>query len=774
MSNRSFNTFFILDDFNKANSNIALAHDDKLFKLFNDFISSTELLTKAIENNQNEISPISLFLETYEEELLEYFSTSIDVKKSKASLIGLWDHLFLRLNQNDYKKKDSVQIKQNNFFQHLPIYRGKTLEVFIEGVTFVTRSMVCIKSYNKIVTEVAKYSDAIKSDESVFASLDKYFINNFFKDDETSIDKRVTRFNGTNIKECKNSGASLFLLKSNIKVGKKENNAFLSKERIFDMMKKSIKKYIEQLIEFDKINSKPFQKTINDYGDILKNIDSDCEDTIKMHVLKINNDYKEARFKLNNYFKNEYDTNDISKSFNELGKYITKINSDYDAFKVISNNKYRILLYINRLGTANIILLDYINLKSEWGNDSYNCEYDNKLVDAAFIASKKIEDSNHHLAKLFNYIDINKIVPPTLCRKYKAIIGQPYDKYMNQSDNIGKQIHENNNSLKATYIRLTYNHNNLILGDHSPMIYFDYLSYLIGFSHSYDKYSLWEFANNKKPFYDEYKDKSKDFSSSRTSHIFYDDSLFTYAIMDQSPRFIEFNNLIKKDPDFKNLQSHQHRLYSLWEFSSICDALIYGSSSTLVNSFLIRQVEKESKRISKLKTLSSQHRLAKVHALVNLKFNHLAYNSKGRNFALINNIFECIGLNDVEEKAKSTFKANWEYANLNNGRLYSRIGFYLSIASLSVSLIAFAWAGAIFYDGKFKDGTYESYKWSNLFEALFKTDKLYFVLIVAAIPIIILFSVMIYDYIKNYFISLNLMKFFIKKDLKYSKNNKSN
>lgn len=774
-----FDNKFELDDYNKANNNLKVDYYSDLYEIFTGFLKNEELMNKALEEVEKGNSPVSLFIDSnfdfLDNKLRSFNNNQAEIRKFKKTISELWNFMFLRTNKTIYKGKTMKPNPNNKILQHVPVYgknNVKKLHVFVEGVYFATRSVACIKEYSKAIDDIEKYSDPLlDEDNNPYEPLISYFTNHFFKTDEVSVGKKIFRFNGFNKDHCKKGNGTIFLLKT---VNALKDDPFTSvfkEENIIKDLKSNIAKYIDRF-ENIMINNQKLLKDLDiDYSKMKENINNSTYNRIINYGYRIISDFKKARFSITNYYAKTSIKDSNLEDFDKLGEIISFINDLCDVYNIISrkDRHFRILLFLNKLGTINIVLLDSSCFVSKWENEGYSDVYDNRLVDEAFNASLKIEKKSHELSKLFNLIDLNKLITPE--DDNNCVLGLPYtikkDKNNNKVNDLFKQIYENNNLSKAIYLRLTYNHKDIIDGDESAMIYFDFLSLLVGHSHSYDKYTLWEYANHNQPITNEYKSKIEDMASSRTSHLFYDDSLFVYSIMDQSPRFEKFNHLTNREGDYKNLQSHKHRLYSLWEFSSICDALIYGSSSGFIHSLLIRQVEKESNKQSKASILSSQHRLSRVYSIINLKMNHLVYNPKGRNFELIDNVFKKIGLIDVEERAKSTFDANWQYANLNNGRLYQRIGLYFSIASFAISIIAFAWAGATFID--YSTQRKKGYGWNNLFLDLFKAHKFHFILIVALIPILVFAFLSIRDYCKNMKISKNIVKYFLKEDIKLIK-----
>lgn len=769
---KEFKINFNLYSYNKDNPNLRIRNDEEIYLLFLKFINDYNLLHSCICDNENGVPPVR----TFYFENIDFFKNlkglnNVQLRKLKKKICALFTFLFLTVNQDTYVKKENVKIDNCPFFEDGSIFIAnlhKKMEVFIEGVLFSTRTAAFSCSYSKITKLLSEQSIPFNKqlDSNIYSQLVDYLRTHLFVDDDVAIDKKVCRFNG-DVDECYKYDSILFLLDKN-----KEQSlikSWFSIEKITNKLKENIeacvKTFKEHEIEYNQICSKNnFAASVSSFNKESNDVDYLCK-----IALKIKTEFKKIRADLISFYSKI--NGKYIPNFDKFGKCESNLNECLDAITLFKENKFQILIYVNKSGLLNLIIIHSSNKCFSWDNDNYDCNADNKLVLNATRASIFYEDKIHSINALFDLINLNMLFGS----KEKYIVGLPYDFINTESiyDNSFKQntiaIYENNNSFKAIYLRLTFNRKDIYYDDVSAIYFYDYLSLLIAFSHSYDKQSLYEYSTNK------YVDttminKIKDLSSSRTTHIFYDDSLFTYTIMDQSHRFVQYNHVINQENDYCQLQSHQYRLYSLWEFSSLCNCLIYGSASMLIHCYLIKEVNKDSNFKTKLGILSSQHRLSKLYAYINLKFSHLVYNSKGRNFPLLDKIFDFIGLIDVENRAKKTFDSNWQYANLNNGRFYSRIGFYFSISSLLISISAFAWASAVFIDCK--KTLSQGYEWSDLFASFGSTPKFYFILILALIPLVALFLLIFKEFFANIKITSNVMKFFLHQKTKKGINTK--
>lgn len=755
----SFDNSFRLEEFNALYSPNTIDNTNFILKLFLEFINNQVLLENTVkENDEKNFPPAITFANYYRSELSD--NVTDDVKQ----LIGaLWSYMFLNVNHESYLSKISKTYNDHFLFATASYYEKKIMRVCVEETMFATRSVAYVCEYKDMIKLLIPHCDSIlENDTNAYSNLISYYVNHYFVEDDTSIDRKVCRYNGTNMKECLKNESCLFVLK-------KDDlfiNEWLKKDTIVKELNQAIVEYNKALADnlekylklFPKDTSLPHYKNDNNMYEIIE------------VVKEIKRDFKEARFKVTNYYAKVDAEKDDFSWFGQVSKTESKIGDLFDVLRIIDKATYRILVYVNKSGLLSISLVDTLLEKVKWDNDLYDSKNDNRLVDVANSVSINCENKMHSLCKLFDYLNFNQIFND---KKFKQIIlGLPFDK-KNPSNKtrrvikkVTKDIYERNNTFKSVYLRLTYNHKDIRNNDASATLFFDYLSLLVGESHSFDKKTLLDIVNNE-DYTEEIRKKIDDLSNSRTTHIYYDDSQFTYSVMDQSSRMLDLNNVCGKETNFNYIQSHHHRLYSLWEFTSICDALMYCSLSILIHSYLMKEVHKDSKLVFKPLILASQHRLSKIYSEVNIKFHHLVFNSKGRNFPLVDKVFEKLGLIEIENKAKNTFDANWQFANLNNGRLYSRIAFYMSIATFFVSIIAFAWAGAVFID--FSVNPCVGYEWSSLLSALTSTDKFHLILVVAFVPIVILILLAIYDYFKMKIICRNLMRFLLhihRKDLK--------
>lgn len=744
MSN--FNSNFELDKFNKANGR-HIRSNNRILKIFCKFIKQPNLLEEVIKkNDEDKIPPAVTFVDLFRSNF-EFDITDDD----KKDIGALWGYMFLNLNSNSYAKKITKTYgnNTNSIFITASYFEKKILRVFIEEVMFATRPMAYIGKYTEIVNLLIDHCESLNNGKNnIYSNLIDYYVNHFFVEDDTSLDRKVSRFDGSNKEECLNNESSLFLIKKDDEFLTK----WFKKEYLKEKLYTAIKEYNEVLKKYS-------ENYLNQFPKDTKLPYYECSDENFRKVINcIKKDFKEIRFKIINYYNKLKIKNNDYSWFNDIGKKESIINNLADAIDLIDESNYRVLVYISKSGLLNISLINSYLEDVEWENDLYDFKKDNKLVKAAIKSSINCENKMHSLSNLFDYLNFNEIFQKDH-RIY--VFGLPYDKRNNdkipeKAKQITKDIYEKNNTSKAIYLRLTYNHKDIIYDNLSPTLFFDYFSLLVGNSHSFDKKTLLDYINGEK-----YTDELKiiDFSASRTTHLYYDDSQFVYSIMDQSSRLVALNQVYNKPTNFNYIQSHNYRLYSLWDFTSICDSLMYGSISILIHSYLMKKVFNDTKFSSKPKILSSQHRLSKINAIINCKFNHSVFNSKGRNFPLFNEVFKKIGLIDIEDKSRNVFDAHWQFANLNNGRLYSRSGFYISIASLCVSILAFAWAGAIFIS--FEVNPFIGYNWASLFGAFASADKFYFVLLVALVPIIILLIFVLKDFRKLRKINTNLMAFLL-------------
>lgn len=749
----SFNNNFDLKKFKKIYYKTHIKDDDIIYKLFIDSIKDDCFLNKVIENNDKEgIPPALTFVSTYNDFILNNKKL---LSKNFQSIIGnLWKYLFATLNGKLYKKCRTIDVSdKTSILVHATVFKRltikKVIRVNVENFLLATRPSIYIGNYKDIVKAISTHAISFEKDSNkkIYENIYEYLINTLFQEDEIAFNDKVTKYCG-NLQDCLSSNRSLFLLDENSTVIKTWFEA--------DKLKKSLSQEIENCITLIKDFDKSHKSSRNIFRE--KKLDrfygiycSKYSDKTLMKIaIELKNEFKRVRFMLTCYFKNKYRDVDYDL-FGKISKNIKAIDDLLDicgSFHILKTKKgnkvekgnLKILVYIVNNGTLNVVLVNSLLVKSEWPNNEYDSSSDNKLIEEASTVSNLIENELNALIKVFNCINLNKIVP--LYRKKKNIIGLPYDvslKTINEEnavDILTRQIYKNNNTQKAIYMRLTYNHNDIFVKDSSAMHYFDYLSLLVAYSHDFDKYTLWEFTNDEK-VYDEYRNKIVDIAASKNKHIYYDDSLFTYSVADQASRFIDFNHLIGNDkPNFRYMQSHQHRLYSLWEFSSLCNAIIFGSSSMLLQMLLMKYIRRVSNTNFALSMIKMQQFTSNMYTRINVDINHLCFNPKGRNFPLNNIVFDKIGLIDAEEKSKNVFSVSWQHANLNNVQFFQKLSLFLSITSIVISIFAFAWVSATFISEQIdsKDG----YDWQLLFEHVAGSSKFWFILLLSVILFLIL------------------------------------
>lgn len=796
----NFNKTFNLDEYNLSNGIFVVEKEDDLYKLFIKFITDNDkckddigLFDKAIIDNDAQTKPIALsFIDAYPDEIQQIFYK--DIKNATVisrKIDSLFDSLFLKINSDIYVESTSSD-QANTYNLEAPYYlmssslkKTPIQRVKIENFYFATRAALYKMSYENLVQKIANISIEDREETTVYDSLVNYFIHSFFNDNENNAINKVTRYKDkANIEECKKSDNSIFILKGEL----------TKKWFSFQSISSEISSLLVKLKEIFENEKNADLKEFFFGGDNISNYLSSTKGTIP-NARKIKEKFKLILFKYRKYNSLESgDNNHFIRALDKISSIESKLDDILDAYDSVfgysgENKNIHVVIYVRRTGVINIGLAREINSDSKWENDNYSSLSNNKLLDEATKQSNKISNAMNGLCKLFNYVNLNKLFIKQ-CKNNASdseidinnivIYGMPFDKlYFDKlySDskapikfkptiNLIESIYKKNNSFKAIYSRLTFNHNDYIESDDiSALYYFDLFSYLVGFSHSYDEKFIYDFTKTK-DLQDEHKNHLIDLANSRTTHIFYDDSMITYTIMDQSSQYLNQRKLVgecKANVQFYKASSHKHRLYSLWEFSSLCDTLMYSTSSVSSMRLLIDYISEHYSGKGRHISLSKQNRLMHIRSTLNLKCSHSIFNDKTRNFELMNNIFAKTGMIDVENRLNDVFKAAWQNANLRTERFYSRLGLYLSISSFLAGLIGFAWAGAVFID--FNSTDLGGYTWARLFYEIFVTAKLHFVLIIAAVPLIIYLIFLFVEWAKRYCISKNLSRFFIRKNL---------
>lgn len=765
----NFNKKFDLKSFHSANKQIHFDSKDSLLKLFIKFIKDDALLKRAIEeNDSNKTPPAQTFAEYYEKNLEELWKgKSGNERRILASkLKALMSYLFLELNKNYYYKGGQINISNKFLYKPVIFVQRKTphnsvkeMHAKIENIIFETRSMIYTTSYKRMVKAIKSKSTPMVRNKSIYGNLHTYFSNMLFKGDSIGPDKKVFCFEkDSKLSDAIKSEACLFLLNNN-------------EDTVKEWFSKDV--YIKALINL-----------LKKYNDLMPNSKVSLdENKVVKNAFEI-----KRRFKKNKLDYCDYSPAEIKKKIppsrmEQLSKIVSMIDDVLDEMSSLTKNEkikdtLSILVYINRFGIINLILIDTFNQKAKWSNDNYDPNHDNKLAKEASARSECVENRINKLAKIFNCIDLNKVFT---CKE-KLIHGLPYDFDESRPDykkidinsksrtkekfnhKLSSEIYKKTHIFKAVFSRITYKKNSILVDDKSSLLFFDVFSHFLAYSHSFDKMSLLEIIDDK-----EIKEKFKAALSCifnlRTYQLHFDDSQFTQSIMDQYSSFIQFKTVTNSNASLNNVQSHKYRLYSVWDFATLCDAIIFGTSSNLLNEQLIKYTSENYTMNGRHKSgIFKQYRLLKIYSDINIKCNHVAYSSKARNHAFLDRCFEKMGLIKIENKLKHIFDAAWQHANIKTNRLYSKLGIYFTLSSFIISVIGFAWAGAIFID--FERTEIGGFTYKSLFYELLMTEKFHFVLIAALIPFVIYFLILIHEKCSSRRAFKNLSRFFVKYDFK--------
>lgn len=765
----NFNKKFDLKSFHFANKQIHFDKNEPLLKFFIKFINNDDLIKRAIEeNDSNKTPPAQTFVKYYEKNLEKLWKDkSSDERRIVASkLKALMSYLFLELNKNYYSK--GVQINIANKFLYKPVIfvlrktplsSVKEMHAKIENTIFETRSMIYTTSYKRMVKAIETISTPMARNKSIYGNLHTYFSNMLFKDDSIGSDKKVFCFEkDSKLSDAIKSEACLFLLDNNNVTVKK----WFSKDE-----------YIKALINL-----------LEKYNNLMPNskVSLDADKAVR-NAFEIKQRFKKTKLDYCDYSLAEIKKKISSSKMEQLSKIVSMIDDVLDEMSSLTKNEkikdtLSILAYINRFGIINLILIDTFNQKAKWSNNNYDPYRDNKLAKEASARSECVENRINKLAKIFNCIDLNKI----LSRKEKCIHGLPYNfdesrpdykkidtnskcrKKEKYNHKLSSEIYKKTHIFKAVFSRITYKKNSILVDDKSSLFFFDVYSHFLAYSHSFDKMTLLEIVDDKK-IRKKFKDALCRISDLRTYQLHFDDSQFTQSIMDQYSSFIQFKTVTNSNASFNDVQSHKYRLYSVWDFVTLCDAIIFGTSSNLLNEQLIKYTSENYTMNGRHKSgIFKQYRLLKIYSDINIKCNHVAYSSKARNHAFLDKCFEKMGLINIEDKLKHIFDAAWQHANIKTNRLYSKLGIYFTLSSFIISVIGFAWAGAIFID--FERTEIGGFTYLSLFYELLKTQKFHFVLIAALIPFVIYLLILIHEKCSSRRVFKNLSRFFVKYDFK--------
>ena len=572
-------------------------------------------------------------------------------------------------------------------------------------------------------------------------SLTEDFIKQFLNPNELLIQKDVLRFNDgktTNESSLRNALKHehvLFLLDKDTYIKQMRNDC---RCKLIDSFKAVLKVF--------KDNYKSLAVKINsDKHDVLNLIISKEEkmssgiltiEQIRREVLSFNQSIKGLR---NNLFKSEIKT-EYNKQFSEKMKELHKIIDVVDGL-MSCDCKTHMFALVSSAGVIQISIVKESYVDSKIQSDT-NLIYNKSLITEASRVADIITSRINKLPKIFSIMDFNRYFgfatepkptisifdhPRRLVRKYDLVDCEEVN-----------SLYGKTSPQKSLFLRMNVTKNDKNFKNIS-LDFFNYVSLLIAYSHSYDKYSLLKYCieNSKyKHLINHEEDKKfQDHIGKTTEHLYIDDSLAVLSVIDESENIEKFKNYIcskrhyaKKDPI-----SHQLRFYSFWDYIYVCNAQAFGSSAIIVNALLINYVKTKIANC-KLKQVIhiKQARLGRIVSRIASKYNHTFLNIKVDSKKISLAIFKEMGLIDIENQLNVTTDIVWRSANLMSSQNYSRLGFLLTFMGLFITVVSYGLIAITDTNGTSPDN------YCGLMSGIFaNAPKIPVVLTFAAIPVII-------------------------------------
>lgn len=540
-------------------------------------------------------------------------------------------------------------------------------------------------------------------------------------------------------------------------------------EAAFKVLKKRFKIIKFKLNHFYEKNSKKIKEkyisTDNIYSLIEKFYPSDDEkNKIKKyldHLLSITFDdtkkvcIKEKAFKAEQVYL---------EAFNRL---ISDIDDYLDVWNIIKNIEYEIVAFVSKLGTINISFIgeetisriDKNKIEFVPCDEKNRCPFmsteyfDKDIKKNAIEISKGICSNIDKLSKMHSVIDTNNFFESNNKMNFLGF----YEKNCNSP--LNKAIYRSSNTYKASYLKFYYDYINKDNCQREKRQFFNLISLLVGYSRKFDEYSLYEIARSQDGYRHYYKDYViNDLLDQETSHLYYCDGGFTYSIIDPVPNAKELNKNSGENFLLTGVPMHQFSIYSKQDFSKLVAALTFGSASTRIYEFFLKYANMKLRFNSKIITLYKQHSVTALYSYIDLRLNHLLFATKSKEIGLTNSVFDALNSGEYEDRADKALNITWRHSNLVNNQFYSRIGIYMSLASLFISLVSFGWIGFIV-------PTLEKQPIDvgGLLEKFWTVPKFYAIFIIALIPLALWIFISLVAFFRIRCKKKNLAKTFLNK-----------
>lgn len=492
-----------------------------------------------------------------------------------------------------------------------------------------------------------------------------------------------------------------------------------------------------------------------------------------------NNEKVKVKEYLTNFLSISFENNSVSIGdkgnkadcvyLEAFSRLLSDIGAYFDIWDVISNIEYEIVAFVSRLGTVNISIIaektihvtgqnkiEFVPCEEKNRCPSMSSEYfDPNIKKNAIKISRNICSNIDKLSKMQSIIDVNDFFGNDKKIEFYGFFEK------NQISPLSEAIYRSSNTYKATYLKFYYNYINKDNCQREKRQFFNLISLLVGYSRKFDEYSLYEIACSENGYRHYYKDfVVNDLLDQETSHLYYCDGGFTYSILDPVPNAIELKKFTDEDILLSSIPMHQFSIYSKQDFSKIVTALTFGSFSTRIYEFFLKYANTELRPDFKIIKLYKQHSVTALYSYIDLRINHLLFATKSKDIGLTNSVFDALNCAEYEGRADKALNITWRHSNLVNNQFYSRVGIYMSLASLFITLVSFGWIGFIVPTLEQQPNDV-----GGLLEKFWTIPKFYAVFIIALIPLALWIFISLIALLRTKCKKNNLIKTFFKKTM---------
>ena len=600
-----------------------------------------------------------------------------------------------------------------------------------------------------------KFADLIKrlSDKSSYfdeynqLSMTEEFLKSYLNSEELTPLRNVYTYkfkkndqNTSKIKIAKKSEHVLFLLKTDNYL---ENLLKISLGTLI----KSFNEILSFLEKNDKFLSHIIGLRKDEFKSKISNMQIKCNEKLtaaelREEVLILSKLLKPVSIKI---FKADTKSEIYRKCLDNLNQ-LHKVLDILDAF-LLSEKRMQILALVSKAGTIQISIVfeNEINCKYETNKKILKNPH---LISEANRVSKIITSYINKLPKVFSILDINRFLG---FEDKIAVYDHPRKMIRNlnilnasRCNNLYKKV----SNQKAIFMRMIVDESEEGYSPESCLEFYNYLSLLVAYHHSYDENTL------LKCYLKEEKRGLIDYLNKPTEHMYVDDSLVVLSTIDESANVAQIKKLVGRGGEITtDVNSHQLRIYSFWDFIYICNALALGSTAILIDTLLLDYIKR---KISDIKFKQAVHikqaRLGRVLSRINSFYNNRSLSIKVDSNYISDILFEKMGLKRIEKQVNETTDINWRSANLMSSQSYNRYSLLLTFISLFISVASFGLVAKVA-----KGCTSDHY--SGLMYSLFTdSPKILVILTIISIPIAIYACILVYEIIRAFVFTKNVAK----------------